>query len=228
MSDSDSSFLSVLETSDGSQTVQNSQIGSTYHSTHGAFTESQHVFIAKGLEKALENGVTEITILEMGLGTALNAVLTIQRAKEFGVKVNYHSLEMYPLPESVWRIYRLPFELKHLQEIFEQIHIADWNTGISLNDSFKFIKHQISLLEFRSELKFDLIYFDAFDPNLQPELWTTSVFEKLGGMMNAGAILTTYCCKGQVRRNMLASGLEVEKIPGPPGKREMIRANKPL
>ncbi len=228
MSFKHSPFLSILETSDGSQTIRNSQIGSTYHSMHGAHTESQHVFVAKGLEKAFEYGVTDVTILEMGLGTGLNAILTLHRSEQLKVNVNYHALELFPLPEAIWSNYSLPAELNHLNHHFTTIHLAPWNEEIALRGSFKFAKHQISLLDYDSEPLFDLVFFDAFDPEVQPELWTVAVFEKLSAMMNPGAILTTYSCKGQVRRNMLASGLEVEKIPGPPGKREMLRAFKPL
>jgi tRNA U34 5-methylaminomethyl-2-thiouridine-forming methyltransferase MnmC len=223
-----SPFLSIIETSDGSQTIQNGQIGSTYHSMHGAYTESQHVFMDKGLEKTFELGVTDVTILEIGLGTALNAVLTLHRSIQPNIHVNYHALELFPLPEAIWRNYRLPAELRHLNPDYETIHKAPWNEEITLREKFKLIKHRISLLDFHTETKYDLVFFDAFDPQIQPELWTAAVFEKLSAMMKPGAILTTYSCKGQVRRNMLASGLEVEKIPGPPGKREMIRAFKPL
>lgn len=228
MSDKYAPFLSIMETSDGSQTVLNSLLGSTYHSTHGACTESQHVFIDKGLEKVFEMGVINVTILEIGLGTGLNALLSLHRSNQPQVKVKYYALELFPLPEAIWANYRLPQELHYLHAEFANIHQSAWNQENVLRQDFSFIKHQISLLNFNSEPKFDLVFFDAFDPQIQPEMWTDAVFEKLISMMKPGAILTTYCCKGQVRRNMLASGLEVEKLPGPPGKREMIRAQKPL
>ncbi|MCF8464005.1 MAG: tRNA (5-methylaminomethyl-2-thiouridine)(34)-methyltransferase MnmD [Flavobacteriales bacterium] len=222
------SLLKIVTTKDGSQTILNEELGSTYHSRHGALTESQHVFIAKGLEKVVESGMTEITILEMGFGTGLNALLTSIIAAERSIRINYHALELFPLPESVWMEYQLPEELAESRRLFDSFHGAYWNTEVSANSNFSITKHHMSLLDFKPEWKFDLIYYDAFEPETQPELWTQEVFEKLYSWMSPNGILTTYCCKGYVRRNMLGAGFEVTKVPGPPGKREMIVANRPL
>jgi tRNA U34 5-methylaminomethyl-2-thiouridine-forming methyltransferase MnmC len=222
------SSLKIVSTKDGSQTILNEELGSTYHSRHGALTESQHVFIAKGLEKVIESGMTEITILEMGFGTGLNALLTYNISNERNIRINYHTLELFPLPESVWMEYQLPDELAENRGLFDSILGADWNKDVFISSNFSISKHHVSLLDFEPEVKFDLVYYDAFEPATQPELWTQDVFEKLFSWMNPKGVLTTYCCKGYVRRNMLGAGFEVTKVPGPPGKREMIVANRPL
>jgi tRNA U34 5-methylaminomethyl-2-thiouridine-forming methyltransferase MnmC len=220
--------LKLIETKDGSQTILNADLGSTYHSRHGALTESKHVFIEQGLGNLVDEATTEITVLEMGFGTGLNALLTCRGAKKQSLSVKYHGLELYPVPESVWRNYQLPAELINLRSEFESMHSAAWNSPLTMDTYFELTKHKVSLLEFDSELSFDLVYFDAFEPETQPELWTEEVFSKLFDKMSPGGILTTYCCKGYVRRNMIAAGFVVEKVPGPPGKREMIVAQRPL
>lgn len=225
---SSNSPLKLVITKDGSQTVLNEDLGSTYHSRHGALTESKHVFIDKGLRKLLDGQVTDITLLEMGFGTGLNALLTLKLAQEHNSSVNYHGLELYPVPETVWKEYELLEELKSNRYEFEAMHKSSWNCSTSISDNFQFTKHQVSLLDFESKEKFNLVYFDAFEPETQPELWTEGVFRKLFGMMKDEGVLTTYCCKGYVRRNMIAAGFVVKKVLGPPGKREMIVAQRPL
>ena len=220
--------LQIVSTKDGSQTILNTELGSTYHSRHGALTESQHVFMDKGLRKVLDGQVTDITLLEMGLGTGLNALLTAIQAVELNIVVNYHALELYPVPEEVWKAYELPEELSKNRDLYDAIQLAEWDKEVTINSSFSVTKHNISLLDFQPSVKFDLIYYDAFEPETQPELWTQEVFEKLNLWSNPSGVLTTYCCKGYVRRNMLGAGFEVEKVPGPPGKREMIVAQRLL
>lgn len=222
------SELKLVTTKDGSQTILNDQLGSTYHSRHGALTESNHVFIDKGLRRLVDDGLNEINILEMGFGTGLNALLTWQMAKELGLNVKYHSLELFPVPEKVWSEYVLPNELLSSQTEFEKLHQANWSESVQMDERFQLTKYQVSLLDFQSDKKFNLVYFDAFEPETQPELWTEDVFGKLFEMMIVGGVLTTYCCKGYVRRNMIAAGFVVEKVLGPPGKREMIVAQRPL
>jgi len=228
MSSSVKHSLQIVFTKDGSQTLLNEELGSTYHSRHGALTESQHVFIDKGLRKQIEKGVTNVTLLEMGFGTGLNAVLTASIAVEENIRINYHALELYPVPESVWREYNLPDELSGHRDVYEAIQLANWDEEVVINPNFSITKHNISLLDFNPSVKFDLVYYDAFEPETQPELWTEAVFGKLFLWSNPNGVLTTYCCKGYVRRNMLGAGFEVEKVPGPPGKREMIVAQKRL
>jgi len=228
MSYSDKPSLQIVSTKDGSQTILNTELGSTYHSRHGALTESQHVFIDKGLRKVLDGRVTDITLLEMGLGTGLNALLTALIATCEGIVINYHALELYPVPEEVWKAYELPEELSKNRDLYDAIQLAEWNKEVVINPNFSITKHHISLLDFQPSVKFDLIYYDAFEPETQPELWAQEVFEKLNLWSSPFGVLTTYCCKGYVRRNMLGAGFEVEKVPGPPGKREMIVAQRPL
>lgn len=220
--------LQIVATKDGSQTLLNETLDSTYHSRHGALTESKHVFIDKGLRKLIDKGVTNITLLEMGFGTGLNALLSASIAKREKIDIEYHGLELFPVAEDVWRAYKLPDELKTERNLFESIHSSGWNSSNELLERFLLSKHHVSLLEFEPNSMFDLVYYDAFEPETQPELWTDEVFSKLFSWMNDGGVLTTYCCKGYVRRNMIAAGFEVEKVPGPPGKREMICAVKPL
>lgn len=220
--------LRIVQTKDGSNTVLNMELGSTYHSRHGAITESKHVFLDKGLRKQLERQVTDITLLEMGLGTGLNALLTLKEVLHQPVRINYHSLELYPIPESVWSTFKLPNELSDFETEFEEMHTSDWGMKIQLSDNFEITKHQISLLDFVGDVRFDVVYFDAFEPETQPELWTEEVFSRLFEMMNLEGVLTTYCCKGYVRRNMISAGFVVEKVAGPPGKREMLVAKRTL
>ena len=228
MSFSNSDSLQLVDTKDGSQTVLNTTSGSTYHSRHGAVTESKHVFIDKGLRLVLDKEVTEITLLEMGFGTGLNALLTFMHSDVAKVNVNYHALELFPLSESIWKEYQLPVELKKTEEMFAAIHSNNWNETFKISEFGSLTKHHISILDFEPRVSFDLVYYDAFEPETQPELWTAEVFQKLFSWLKAGGILTTYCCKGYVRRNMIAAGFEVTKVSGPPGKREMICAKKPL
>ena len=220
--------LQLITTEDGSQTILNNALGSTYHSRHGALTESKHVFIEKGLQNLLDGRTTDINLLEMGFGSGLNALLTATIAEQTKYRINYQALELFPVPPEVWSNYLLPEELVSCVASFQSMHAAKWNAPFKLNNWFELVKHQVSLIDFLSDTQFDLVYFDAFEPEKQPELWTQAVFEKLLEMMNPGAILTTYCCKGYVRRNMIAAGFVVQKVPGPPGKREMIIAHRPL
>lgn len=224
----DSASLQLLTTADGSQTLLNNSLGSTYHSRHGAMTESEHVFIGKGFSKLLEKGMTEVTVLEMGFGTGLNALLTFLRGKKESVSVRYHALEAFPVPEGIWKSYELPEKLRGNAALFRSLHQTEWNRNVELTSMFRLHKHAVTLQEHRPKTTFDLIYYDAFEPETQPELWTAEIFSDLFAWTNPGGVLTTYCCKGYVRRNMLAAGWEVSKVPGPPGKREMIVAKKPL
>ncbi len=220
--------LQLIQTDDGSQTLLNTNIDSTYHSLHGALTETDHVFIKSGLEQILANQNDNLAILEMGFGTGLNALATAVHVTDKKVEVDYHSLEMFPVPKEIWSQYHLPDKLADQQPLLEAMHAAPWNKKVKVADNFNLYKHNVSLLDFSPEEKFNLVYFDAFEPAKQPELWTEKVFGKIFDWMLPNGILTTYCCKGDVRRAMIKVGFEVERIPGPPGKREMIRAKKPL
>lgn len=220
----------VIATADGSSTISIPEMKVTYHSTHGAIRESLHVFIEAGLKYALP-GKPSVSILEMGFGTGLNALLTLMEAQH--KPVHYTAIELYPLePEQINALnYCQQLNYMELQPIFEQLHKADWEKEITITNDFTLWKSGTNLLAFEMPQPgqfFDIIYFDAFAPSAQPELWTSSVFEKLFAMLSPGGFLVTYCSKGDVRRAMHSAGFKVEKLPGPPGKREMVRAWKEM
>jgi tRNA U34 5-methylaminomethyl-2-thiouridine-forming methyltransferase MnmC len=140
MSSSNKPSLQIVSTKDGSQTILNTELGSTYHSRHGALTESQHVFIDKGLRKQIEDGVTNITLLEMGFGTGLNALLTAIEAKKLNIRINYHALELFPVPEEVWKEYELPEELSGNRDLYDAIQLAEWDKEVIINPNFSVTK----------------------------------------------------------------------------------------
>lgn len=207
-------------TRDGSSTLYSDQFEQHYHSVHGAVQESQHVFLDMGLAECQQTG--PIRILEMGFGTGLNALMTAMQAP---MPVYYLSLEAFPIsPEQLTQLNY--GKLLQVEELFDDIHAAAWNTAVAISPRFT-LEKQLGMLEaFAGTSEIDLVYWDAFAPGAQPELWTEEVFRSVLGWMNPGGILTTYCAKGDVRRAMIAAGFEVEKVPGPPGKREMLRARR--
>lgn len=201
----------------------------TYHSIHGAIQESIHVFIEAGLRYCINYSTPEqLNILEIGFGTGLNALLTLIEAEKTKQSIYYVALEPYPLNEKEVHLlnYCELLRRKDLQEDFIKMHQCEWNKSIVVTENFLMHKSNYTLQTFEHKTKFDLIYFDAFGPAAQPELWTKDVFEKLYRMMANEGILVTYCSKGDVKRNMQAAGFTIEKIPGPKGKREMLRARK--
>ncbi len=215
----------ILPTSDGSVTLQSELHNVTYHSIHGAVTESLHVFIETGLRKKQQEQ-PQIRILEMGFGTGLNAYLTFFHQKES--QIYYTALETNPISCELAAQLNYPQQIENqaISPIFEKIHAAEWDKEVLLSPHFTLKKHLQSLQDFETTEKFDLIYYDAFDPAAQPELWTESIFEKLFFLTAPHGILVTYCAKGSVRRAMQAAGYRTERLPGPPGKREMLRATK--
>lgn len=211
-------------TADGSLTVLDVATGSTYHSRHGAKAESMHVFICAGLEFLRGNGLARFRILEMGFGTGLNAFLTAQHVLDGSMKVDYTTLEAFPLQEGIWK--EIVAQEPNHPELFRAIHTAPWETRAEINGQFSITKRNVRLEDFTPGGQFDLIYYDAFEPNTQPELWIEDIFRKLHGMTVKGGVLVTYCAKGSVRRAMQAAGYAVERLPGPPFKREMLRARR--
>lgn len=207
-------------TKDGSSTLFSDRFDQHYHSIHGAVQESQHVFLEMGLAECQQ--VEPIRVLEMGFGTGLNALMTAMQA---AMPVHYISLEAYPIsPEQTSDLNY--GKLLQAKELFDALHAAAWNTTVEITPDFSLEKRLGLLQEFEGTSDIDLVYWDAFAPGAQPELWTESVFSRVLGWMNPGGILTTYCAKGDVRRAMIAAGWNVEKVPGPPGKREMLRARR--
>jgi tRNA U34 5-methylaminomethyl-2-thiouridine-forming methyltransferase MnmC len=211
-------------TADGSHTIQIDELNVTYHSKHGAIQESRHVFIDAGmsyLHQAKE--LKEYQILEMGFGTGLNALLTFIFADQMNIHVSYHSIEAFPLTADEISMLNYGAQLQQTS-IFSQLHVAPWNTVTSIHPKFELYKHHCKLNAFTTQERFNIIYYDAFAPTAQPELWTREVFEKLYHLIKPEGILVTYCSKGVVRRAMEAAGFRVTKLQGPPGKREMVRA----
>ena len=191
----------------------------------GAVQESLHVFLQAGLDFRIGRGAKTIDILEMGFGTGLNALLTAIAAAERFVPVHYTTLERYPLSASEAGMLNYPQLLGH-ENWFQQLHASPWEEDIRVNEHFVLHKAHTGLLDYTPQKFFDVIYYDAFAPSAQPELWTQPVFHKLYDCLHPGGILVTYCSKGDVRRAMAAAGFTVGKLPGPPGKREMVRAEK--
>lgn len=210
------------KTDDGSNTLYVPQLDEHYHSTKGAKTESQHIFIKEGL---LHTKLEHIKVLEIGFGTGLNAFETLVSSQENKIYVDFHSLELFPLS---WE------DVKGLNysesTAYKNIINAEWDTPTTIIDTFKLTKYHCDFTKIDTKTftkDFDVIYFDAFAPEKQPEMWEQQLFNNLYVLLKDGGILTTYCAKGIVRRMLQESGFKVERIPGPPGgKREILRANK--
>jgi len=210
-------------TADGSHTFHVSDIDESYHSLHGAIQESLHVFIKEGF---LFHPGRELRILETGFGTGLNAALTCMETGKTGKKIRYDSLELYPLAANEYSQLNYFEKGTRSREIFIRLHECEWNRSVNISPLFNIIKLQCNLVTCELPGKYELVYFDAFSPRAQPEQWRTEIFRKIHNAMTSGGVLVTYCASGKVRRNMEESGLLVQKIPGPPGKREMIRGVK--
>lgn len=210
---------------DGSTTLRVLDWDEPYHSRHGAIQESQHVFIQQGLSQVTEKC---IRILEMGFGTGLNALLTFLYANDHGKEISYLGIEAFPLATAEWSKmnYLEQLGVNQFNAVWQKMHTAKANTWFRLSNDFLLQRHQLDFKDFDSDPQFNLIYFDAFGPRVQPELWSSTIFERMYDVLLPGGILVTYCSKGSVRRNMQEAGFEVEKLPGPPGKREMLRAIK--
>ncbi|CAN5870040.1 tRNA (5-methylaminomethyl-2-thiouridine)(34)-methyltransferase MnmD [soil metagenome] len=219
----------VTLTEDGSSTVFNSTLKQHYHSIHGAVQESQHVFLKMGFEK-IQHPKLNIAVLEIGFGTGLNAFLVLLKCiVEMNRIVSYTSLEAFPLEEEEFTAlnYAEALNFRDQQDKFLALHRAEWEVPTAIENGFTLLKKKIKLEDFIPEqTSFDLIFFDAFSPEAQPELWTEEIFKKLYEGMKPGGILVTYCAKGQVRRDLIAAGFSVERLEGPPGKREMLRGRK--
>lgn len=220
------SAIEIFKTSDGSHSLLHTELNETYHSRHGARTESQYVFIEKGLDYFLsQSKQSTVNILEVGFGTGLNAWLTLQFQQRAECTIRYTTLEAFPLVKEIWnQLNYTEFDLKN----FYALHASDWNKAVAINDSFVLEKIHTTLqaTTFAPNF-FNVVYYDAFAPNKQPEMWTRDLFEKVYDSMRSGGVLVTYCAKGQLKRDLKSVGFLVESLPGPPGKREMVRGIKP-
>jgi len=210
-------------TSDGSHTLFESDLNEHFHSIHGAIQESLHVYIEHGLSVIQRK---QIKILEIGFGTGLNALLSFIHAEENKLRLNYTSIEKYPLKKFESDALNYGEILKSYGPVFKSLHAVPWEIEATITENFSILKLNQDIQQMNLPDSYDLIYFDAFGPDVQPDLWNLSIFDLLAQHMNTGAIFTTYSAKGSVRGNLMAVGLHVERIPGPPGKRQMIRARK--
>ena len=218
----------IIVTEDGSNTLFVSDLDEYYHSVYGAVQESRYVYIDAGL-KLIGGEFQHIQILEIGFGTGLNALLTLLEIKDSQLIVDYDSIEAYPLKEAIWSRLNYPdfFDDPLVSALFTKMHSTDWGQRIQLDKKFTLQKIHAKLEDMMvSESKYHLVYFDAFSPDVQPELWTTEIFRNIYGMMQTSGVLVTYSAKGAVRRAMESAGFKVERLPGPPGKREMLRGKK--
>ncbi len=217
--------VEIIQTADGSSSLRSEKFGDTYHSINGAVQESQHVFIEHGLEY-LETKQKHISILEYGFGTGLNCLLTWKRIMESQeMSSAVLTLEAFPLSLEVVKVlgYHHVFNLP----AFLDLHRLPWDRSHRMDDQFTFEKRRIRFEVFQSDQKYDLIYFDAFSPSSQPELWRKDFVYQVTEQIKEGGILVTYCAQGSFKRSLREFGLTVETLPGPPGKREMTRAHKP-
>lgn len=220
--------VSLITTSDGSHTLLNTVLNEPYHSVHGAMTESLHVFISNGLDVILKRDLPLVRILEVGFGTGLNALLTLGRTQHFTARIEYTAIETNPVDLSL--IKNLNFiqdqRLKKFHKEFMALHEAPWNRSAYVTPQFEIHKIKIGLDDFESSSQFDLIYYDAFAPNKQPDMWTSEALGRVENLMSPNGIFVTYCAKGEVKRTLRSLGLTVYSVPGPPRKREMILAKK--
>ncbi|TDT47431.1 tRNA U34 5-methylaminomethyl-2-thiouridine-forming methyltransferase MnmC [Maribacter spongiicola] len=215
----------VITTGDGSKTIQIMDWQEQYHSKHGAIQEAYHVFIKSGLDLFKDR---ELQILEIGFGTGLNAFITLIEFEKRNLQIKYTGVEAYPVSNEELEQLNYLEELKSLsrKEDFNLMHSSPWNKVVEISPNFSLLKEQKFFKEIDAVAEYDLIYFDAFGARVQPELWTVEIFQIMFNAMKNGAYLVTYAAKGSVRRAMLEVGFLVERLPGPPGKREMLRAKK--
>ena len=216
----------IVKTSDGSDTVFLKELGEHYHSTFGALQESLHVFIEAGLRKCNK---TSLTIFEVGFGTGLNAYLTLSESLTSKISIRYITVEKFPLSREIWESLNYPVIIRKTNpHYFNNLHEAPWNQEVNITSEFSILKlsSDLTLLDLSELPLFDLIYYDAFSPEKQPELWETPIFRKLADHCLPDATIVTYCAKGAVRRSLNVAGFRPERLPGPPGKREMLRGTK--
>lgn len=214
----------IVTTSDGSHTIYVPQLKEHYHSIHGAVQESNHIFIYNGFDVCKADPVK---IFEVGFGTGLNALLTATRSIDCNRQVRYTSIEKYPLDKSITDILNHTAFTGHDDAMLSmKIHNAVPGIMTPVCNTFNIEKIIGDLVTDQLSGSYDLIYFDAFGPDKQPEMWSLQIFEKIAAITKPGGILVTYSCKGDVKRNLIASGFDVKLYHGPPGKRHIIRAYK--
>jgi tRNA U34 5-methylaminomethyl-2-thiouridine-forming methyltransferase MnmC len=216
----------VIQTADGSSTIRIEEMDENYHSGHGALQEARHVFIRNGIDLLKEKKT--IRVFEMGFGTGLNAILAAEFALKNDVFVDYFGIEAYPVEEAlISQLNYIDLVSEDLKETFNQMHTASWNVKHQLTPSFQFQKIHAKIEAWEHEKSsFDIVFFDAFGPRAQGEMWDITILKKMHELLVPGGIFVTYCAKGQLKRDLRSLGFEVESLPGPPGKREMTRGVK--
>ena len=212
----------VIVTADGSTTIRIPEWDECYHSKNGAIVEAYHVFIRSGLDLF----GPPIRILEIGFGTGLNALITLLESIRKNQRIEYSGVEAYPVPADEVLKMNYAEELQCDREWFEKIHNIPWEAPQIIAPTFTLTKHQMKFQDIAFENEFDLIYFDAFGYRVQPELWSEDIFRRMYSALKGNGILVTYAARSVIKRNMQAAGFDVEKLPGPPGKREMFRSKK--
>ncbi len=214
----------LIMTEDGSHTLYQPNIDESYHSTHGAIQESTFIYIDKALNYSPKSN---LRILEIGFGTGLNALLTYVNAVENKKIIHYTTLELFPIDKDLaMQLNFCKLEMTDYQTTFEKMHALPWEVEQKLSPTFTLRKIKADFCKTSLDGNYDIVYFDAFSPEKQPEMWTLEQFKKIYASCNDRAILTTYCAKGYVRRNLINAGFKVERLSGPPGKREILRAIK--
>lgn len=215
----------IIITSDGSSTIHLPEWDEQYHSKHGAIQEAKHVFIKSGLSLFSNKN---ISILEIGFGTGLNSFITFLEAPKFNLDINYVGVEAYPVAtEEIEKLnYVSELNANNFENTFRQMHQLQWEFKNEITTNFTLTKRKQFFNEIIDDQVFNLIYFDAFGARVQPELWTEDIFKIMYKALKNGGVLVTYSAKGSVRRAMQQVGFTVERLSGPPGKREMLRATK--
>lgn len=216
--------ISIQKTKDGSHTLFVEAINETYHSSHGAIQEAKHVFIKNGISLITK---TDISVLEVGFGTGLNAILTSQFSINYTKKIKYVGLETVPLELELINNLNYVTENTELSKSdFLKIHHCEWEKEETIHSNFSLTKKKVEVQNFVGEYNFDIIFYDAFGPRAQNEMWDKSIFHNLFSLLNPNGILVTYCAMGQFKRDLKEIGFRVECVAGPPGKREMTIAYK--
>ena len=220
----------IVTTGDGSTTIQITDWNEQYHSMHGAVQEAKHVFLKMGLDFWMNENPDQnsLHILEIGFGTGLNALLTLIHTEKSSVDILYEGVEAYPVSseELAQLNYLEAADAQAFEAVFEKMHQTPWEQTETITEAFQLKKRKQTFETLEDQDQHDLIYFDAFGARVQPELWEEPIFEKMYNALKPGGVLVTYAAKGSVRRAMQAVGFKVERLPGPPGKREMLRAVK--
>jgi tRNA U34 5-methylaminomethyl-2-thiouridine-forming methyltransferase MnmC len=218
--------IEIITTSDGSHSLRNNRLNETYHSVHGALQESMHVFIKHGLEHYYEaHPGLNISILEVGFGTGLNALLTLEFAIQNKIHIRYKTLEPFPLPKNIWSKLNYGDRLK-AEDYFTALHQADFDSEVVVGPAFTLAKIGQGLEQAQLNEVYDVVYFDAFAPSVQPELWMYDLLRKVTVNLKTEGVFVTYSAKGQLKRDLKSLGLRVETLPGPPGKNEMVRGTR--